>query len=181
MERINLNEFTPNIGRVHRMNQQNKLYFAHSYKLWGTPQEKNWMRCLQEKFPDHEIINPFDGESGLVDKFGGMEYYEKAKKFGINSNLREHAKAIVIKDISTLDQCNTIVAFVQNKRQIGTLWEIVHALFTDKKIYVICKQPSPFFIGTSNVTWYPSPEEFFWAEFHDNIEDPDFDDQYPEE
>jgi len=47
-----------------------------------------------------------------------------------------------------------VVAFVENKRQIGTMFEIVYAVEHNIPVIVVCEQPSPFFV--SLVEWYPN-------------------------
>jgi hypothetical protein len=137
------------------------VYFAHSYTLWKTSEELDWLKLLAKRFPHHEIINPFDEEDELCKKYGGLPYYQKYELYGFNTNLIEHAREIRVKDLQTVEQSEIIVAYVENKRQIGTCIEIEHAWEHSKIVYVICEQPSPFFIGNPDIFWYPNKYEFF--------------------
>jgi len=130
------------------------LYFAHSYSLRDTETEAAWMSALQRLFPEYNIVNPFIYENKLIEKFGGAEYYDKYKKEGLSEGFLEHAKAIVDNDLGMVKNSDLVVAFVENKRQIGTLYEIAYAIEHNIPVIVVCEQPSPFFVTL--VDWYPN-------------------------
>jgi hypothetical protein len=132
------------------------LYFAHSYSLRDTDIETQWMATLQTLFPDYNVVNPFIYENKLIEKFGGVEYYDKYKKEGLSEGFKAHAKAIVENDLWMVRNSELVVAFVENKRQIGTLYEIAYAISYTIPVIVVCEQPSPFFVTL--VEWYPTLE-----------------------
>jgi len=132
------------------------LYFAHSYSLRDTETEAAWMSALQRLFPEYNVVNPFIYENELIEKFGGVEYYDKYKKEGLSEGFKEHAKAIVDNDLGMVERSDLVVAFVENKRQIGTLYEIAYAIEHNISVIVVCEQPSPFFVTL--VEWYPTLE-----------------------
>jgi len=130
------------------------LYFAHSYSLRDTETEAAWMSALQRLFPEYNVVNPFIYENELIEKFGGAEYYDKYKKEGLSEGFKEHAKAIVDNDLGMVKNSDLVVAYVENKRQIGTMFVSVYTVEHNIPVIVVCEQPSPFFV--SLVEWYPN-------------------------
>lgn len=125
-----------------------KIYFAHSFGLKGTAKEKEIIDLLR---PFGEVVNPFDGEDALEKKYG-RGYYDKPE--------RVFARDIVSGDLELLDDCNCVFAYI-DRRQIGTVFEIAYALLKcGIPVYVVCDQPSPFFLYHDSVYWYPSLEDF---------------------
>ena len=59
-------------------------------------------------------------------------------------------------DLEMVKNSDLVVAFVENKRQIGTLYEIAYAIEHNISVIVVCEQPSPFFVTL--VDWYPTLE-----------------------
>jgi nucleoside 2-deoxyribosyltransferase len=114
------------------------------------------MSALRRLFPEYNVVNPFIYENELIEKFGGVEYYDKYKKEGLSEGFKEHAKAIVDNDLGMVERSDLVVAFVENKRQIGTLYEIAYAIEHNISVIVVCEQPSPFFVTL--VEWYPTLE-----------------------
>lgn len=101
-----------------------KCYFAHSFELLGSEEEKRIMRILKERRV--EIINPFDKEEKLCKKYNVKNYYD--------GSIYKHAREIWITDLQLIKQSNLVVVYLpENMRAIGTAAELMFALEWQKK------------------------------------------------
>jgi len=134
-----------------------KIYFAHSFELRGTQEERLFIIQLKQKFPSAKIINPFEKETELEAKYDG-EYYQ-------NPNFN-FAKDIIESDLDLLDSCDIICALIPegNYRIIGTSMEIMYAWVKRKYVIVICedkKRPRHPWLWYCANEFYSNREEFF--------------------
>lgn len=132
------------------MKKRSKCYFAHSWALRKTKIEAEIIKQLSEFY---EVINPFEEEELLEDKYG-HPYYEYPTK--------EFAKDIVEADIKKMEQADVLVAYVERRRQVGTIFEIFYfSQILKKPVIVICESPSPFFYGVKGITHITTFNKFF--------------------
>jgi len=124
-----------------------KIYFAHSFRLRNTQTEKELIEFLKQF---GEVINPFDREDELEAKF-------KAPYYALDPPSIEYSREIALNDLNLVSQSDIVVAYVSHA-QVGTWFEVCHAIFNcGKKVYVISPQHSPFYF-LDGITWIKNIE-----------------------
>lgn len=130
--------------------KKSKCYFAHSWTLKGTELEAEIIKHLSDFY---DVINPFEEEDLLEDKYG-HPYYEYPTK--------DFAKDIVEADIQKMKEADVLIAYVERKRQVGTIFEIFYfSQILKKPVVVISDSPSPFFFGVQGITYIQTFNKFF--------------------
>jgi len=132
-----------------------KLYLAHPLD------ERKWIREIElliEKGTGIELVNPFydtertdvkDIDAGLVSRMSpDLDY-----------------NSIVNYDLSLIDNCQGVVAFLNNKRAVGTSCEMWYCMLKNKPVYVVSEDVIMhpwirYIIEKSNGKGFESWEEF---------------------
>lgn len=125
------------------------VYFAHPFDLWKTELEKKIEDALEEK--GYIVINPFDTESDLNEKYGVDTYYDNPSK--------EFAKEICERDFASIERQDIYFAYIpKGVTSIGTIREFEKALELGKRTIIVCYKPNPFLIDADEL--YLSLQDF---------------------
>lgn len=130
--------------------KKKSIYFAHPFDKIGSKREEMIIKTLEER--GYEVVNPFERESKLNEKYGVNHYYESPTK--------SFAKDIVRLDKEAVKECDEYFGwFPKGVTMIGTPIELVWAYDFGKKITVICYKPQPFLWCLAD-TFYIGYENF---------------------
>jgi hypothetical protein len=111
------------------------IYFAHPQETMGSKRERQIVSILESR--GYEVINPFEKEEALVEKYGVKNYYEKPTE--------EFAIEITVGDYYLVEICDEYFGWFPEKTPaIGTSLELARAERFDKKITAIYNKPHPF-------------------------------------
>ncbi|MHA1733530.1 MAG: hypothetical protein ACTSU5_16400 [Promethearchaeota archaeon] len=112
-----------------------KIYFAHPFDTWKTPEETRIAGVLESR--GYEVVNPFDVEHELNEKYDATGFYEKPSySFAVD---------IVQEDYETFCGCDEYFGwFPRGITVVGTAIELAWALRQGKRITALCYKPNPF-------------------------------------
>ena len=111
------------------------IYFAHPFDKWKSKREAMIEKTLEKR--GYKVINPFNEEHKLNEKYGVSNYYEDPTK--------EFAIDIVNKDYVMVKNCDEYFGwFPKDVTVIGTPLEFSWAKSMKKPTTVLCYKPQPF-------------------------------------
>lgn len=118
-----------------RNGSKGKIYFAHPYESWKSKEEFVIEHILPLR--GYEVVNPFNAEKKLLDKYKTHDYYSKPT--------RDFAEEIYLQDYYTVMECDAYFGWFKSKgAMIGTSIELAWAYQNGKKILALCEKPHPF-------------------------------------
>ena len=123
-----------------------KCYFAHPWSRHNSNGEKRIMSILRSR--GVEVINPFDGEDEVLQKYGiekNSYYYKPIYKL---------AREIWIKDLKQIESCDMLLVWLPEK-SIGTPQEISYAYHVVNRLRKRDGKP-PIFIQIISSIKHPS-------------------------
>lgn len=129
------------------------IYFAHSTSMMNTKKEQEIIEVLEKR--GYMVINPFEKEDEICQKYGVKNYYEApTKKF---------AEEIETKDWELVDKSAEYFGWFECdfgiKTLIGTSIEMDRSYLMGKKITVIINILHPFVWNRANII-YLSYDDF---------------------
>lgn len=118
-----------------------RVYFAHPFDTWQTPEEAEIEGALRHR--GFDVVNPFDKERDLCRKFGADNYYDAPTP--------EFASAIVEADFELFDSCDAYFGwFPGGVAVVGTAVELAWAVALGKRVLALSHRPNPFLVHYSN-------------------------------
>lgn len=155
-----------------------KIYFAHPFDTRGTKEEKQIIKLLSGYF---EIVNPYDKECMLEEKYGGPYYdlsvplvksalefrslpistclpiYNKQDLILEENKVRDFASDIVVGDFHMLMNSDAYLGYFptnSNHRSIGSAIELLWAHKYEKHpIMIIDEKVHPFLLHYSDAVF----------------------------
>ena len=112
-----------------------RIYFAHSHKWWKSKREKMITDVLESR--GYEVVDPFDYEDAINEKYGVKSYSE--------NRTEAHANDITEKDWELIVSCDELFAwFPLDTTTIGTPLELGWAKNLGMKVTGLYKYAHPF-------------------------------------
>ena len=129
--------------------KNNDIYLAHPYDKRYSKRKEMIAKKLTEK--GFNVVDPFDGEDNIAEKYGVKTYYENPWE--------DFAREIVNRDFKQVDECDALFAWIpKGVTMIGTVKELVRAEMHGKHTIVLCYKPNPFLVDVSEL--YLSYQDF---------------------